>query len=223
MKKIILVILVLSLPAIAEADVLTLYGNRQLEGSLTAIDKDGISFADIKGGEKKYKTIQVEKVSVESKTATVRLKGKQKEITGDIVSIEHGTLTLRNSPSDQKVFIQNIESIKLGSKVIIISNKGAEVDLSSVLEPGKVTVVDFFAEWCGPCKAIGPKLIDLAASDHDVVLRKIDIDKWDTPVCKQYNINSVPNIRVFDRHGKQVGESTPSMDEVLKLVSQAKK
>jgi len=223
MRKVILALLILFLTAPAGADVLTLYGHRRSEGILTGLDRDGISFADSKGGEKRYKIIQIEKLQVESKTATVRLKGKQKDITGDVVGIEHGMLTLRSSGSYQRIFIQNIEDIKLGDKVVIVSNNGEEVDIGSLLEPGKVTIVDFFAEWCGPCLALAPKLEELAASDHDIVLRKINIVDWDRPICKQYSLTSIPNVRVFDRNRKQVGEPTPSYQEIVKLVDQAKK
>ena len=224
MKKIILILSFLLLSAAVKADVLSLMGNKRLEGAVKSVDSDSITFVERAGREKTYKMMQVIKAEFESKGATIRLKGKQKDITCDIVSLEHGTLTVKSENGQfQKIFMQNVEKIDIGTKVLVISKKGEPVDISSVLEPGRVTIVDFYAEWCGPCKAIGPKLIDLANSDPGVVLRKIDIDKWDTPVCKQYNIKSVPNIRVFDRNGKQVGEPTPSFAEVVKLVAQAKK
>jgi thiol-disulfide isomerase/thioredoxin len=106
--------------------------------------------------------------------------------------------------------------------VAVIAEGGKQVDLARVVVPGKITIVDFYAEWCGPCRRISPLLEQMARSDADVVLRKIDIVKWQTPVTAQYAIRSVPNIRVFDRSGRMVGQPTSSLQEVQRLVQRAK-
>ena len=108
-------------------------------------------------------------------------------------------------------------------KIRIISNGGQQVDLPSLLAEGKVTIVDFCAEWCGPCRQLGPRLEQLTQNEPDVVLLKIDIENWSTPVVQQFGIRSVPNVRVFDRTGKQRGDATPDFSEVLQQVNQAKK
>lgn len=107
-------------------------------------------------------------------------------------------------------------------KVKTISQGGAAIDLSSILVPGKITIVDFYAEWCGPCRYMGPKLEELAQGDPEVFLRKVDILKWGTPVTAQYNINSVPNVRVFNRSGKMVGEPTSGLEIIKANIRQAK-
>jgi len=108
-------------------------------------------------------------------------------------------------------------------KIRIISNGGQEVDLPSLLAEGKVTIVDFYAEWCGPCRQLGPHLEQLAKEEPDVVLLKIDIVNWSTPVVQQFGIRSVPNVRVFDRTGKQRCDATSDFSDVLQHVNQAKK
>ena len=107
-------------------------------------------------------------------------------------------------------------------KVRIVSNGGAQVDLASLLTLGKITIVDFYAEWCGPCRRIGPQLEQMAQTDPDVVLLKIDIVNWNTPVTSQFGIQSVPNVRVFGRNGAQVGDATPDVSLVKSRVQQAK-
>ena len=109
-----------------------------------------------------------------------------------------------------------------GEKIRIVSNGGEEVDLASLMAPGKITIVDFYAEWCGPCRRISPQLEQLAKTDPDVVLLKIDIVNWNTPVTRQFGIQSVPNVRVFGRTGAQLGEATPDVSLVMKRVEQAK-
>ena len=106
--------------------------------------------------------------------------------------------------------------------VKVISNGGQRVDLSSLLVPAKVTIVDFYADWCGPCRQLSPHLEQMAREDPDVVLRKVNIVNWGTEVCHQFNISSVPNVRVFDRQGRMVGQPTHQLDSIASSVSAAK-
>jgi thioredoxin 1 len=57
-------------------------------------------------------------------------------------------------------------------------------------------VVDFWAEWCGPCKAIAPVLEELAAEYPDVVFAKLNVD--DNPdAARKYEVMSIPTLLVF--------------------------
>jgi thiol-disulfide isomerase/thioredoxin len=102
-----------------------------------------------------------------------------------------------------------------------VSNGGQSVDLNSLMPAGKITVVDFYADWCGPCRSIAPHLEKLAKENPNVVLVKVDIVKWGTPVTKQHNINSVPNIRVFDRNRRPMGQPTSSLSQVQSYIEKA--
>ncbi len=95
-------------------------------------------------------------------------------------------------------------------KIKTINRKGKRVDLSSLLVPGKITIIDFYAQWCGHCRVISPKLEKLARKYKDVYLRKVNIKNWKTPVVKQFQIKGVPNVRIYDRDGKMVGEPASS-------------
>ncbi|HKS37386.1 MAG TPA: thioredoxin family protein, partial [Verrucomicrobiae bacterium] len=104
----------------------------------------------------------------------------------------------------------------------VVSNGGQEVDLPSLLIEDKITIVDFYADWCGPCQKLSPVLEQLAKDDPAVVLLKVDIVKWETPVARQFDLHSIPSVRVFNRSRTQVGDPTHDVDVVMERVKQAK-
>lgn len=106
--------------------------------------------------------------------------------------------------------------------IVVVSNGGQKVNLADYVGKGKVTIVDFYADWCGPCKKVDPSLRQLAQGDHEVELVKINIVKWGTPVTIQHNITSVPNMMVFDAKGKQVGKAVPDFRTLRRYIIQAK-
>lgn len=58
-------------------------------------------------------------------------------------------------------------------------------------------VVDFWAEWCGPCKSIGPVLEELSTEmDGQVKIAKIDVDK-DSAIAAQLGVRGIPALFIF--------------------------
>jgi thiol-disulfide isomerase/thioredoxin len=107
-------------------------------------------------------------------------------------------------------------------QVEVISH-GASVDIARHLVPGNVTVVDFYADWCGPCRQLSPSLEQIARSDPEIALRKIDIVNWKTAVVRQFNIHSIPQVNVYDRAGRLIGTVVGAdFDEVKRYVAKAK-
>ncbi len=109
-----------------------------------------------------------------------------------------------------------------GQQGEVISH-GAQVDISRHLALGNVTVVDFYADWCGPCRQLSPSLEQMARTDPEIALRKIDIVDWKTAVVRQYNIHSIPHVNVYNRGGRLVGTVVGAdVDKVKSYVAQAK-
>ncbi|MFT3752718.1 MAG: thioredoxin [Paludibacter sp.] len=81
-------------------------------------------------------------------------------------------------------------------------------NIKEIINSGKPVVIDFWAEWCGPCRMVGPVVEELAKEyDGKVVVGKMDVDNnVDTP--NEYGIRNIPTI-LFFKDGqlvdKQVG------------------
>ena len=159
---------------------------------------------------KEYKNVTVSRVEPDGivlKTKSGISKVYFVELPNDVQQRFHysaANASAYSAQAQQTVNQATMAAARRGEPIEVISH-GAQVDINQHLALGNVTVVDFYADWCGPCRRLSPRLEQMARSDAEIALRKIDIVNWRMPVVQQFNIHSIPQVNVYDRSGRVVG------------------
>lgn len=79
-----------------------------------------------------------------------------------------------------------------------------DIDFKAVLKENRLVVVDFWAEWCGPCKMYAPVFQEVSEdmAGTDVAFVKADVDKHHA-LAAEYNVRSIPHTLIF-KNGKVI-------------------
>ncbi len=73
---------------------------------------------------------------------------------------------------------------------------------------GKVTVFDFGAIWCEPCRTLDQHMLEVVRRRQDVAYRKLDVGDWGTPLARRYltGVQQLPYVIVYGKGGQVVGQ-----------------
>ena len=129
----------------------------------------------------------------------------------------------RKSAIDAAATIDDAGAADTAAADIVLVNKPGEmVVIEELLVPGKITIVDFWADWCGACKEVDEKLLVAIAGQPGIAVRKVDILDDDSPVARHFDIGVLPHIRIYSREGELIyaliGDNAHTVGERLREV-----
>ena len=85
-------------------------------------------------------------------------------------------------------------------------------DFAAAVEAAPLAMVDFWAEWCGPCKMLGPTMEELARQyDGKVLVAKVNVDE-EPQLAAQFGVMSIPTLIIF-KNGEIVQKAVGLQDE----------
>ncbi len=233
------------------ADALLLSNGQRITGFVTQYSDATFTLKTPSGGELKEPASAVSSIEFADSATPVSLDMRPNgTINTKVLQFENARFVVASSDGEiQRIPVSSVASMQWGKRPpvaerlpvvlrphateepptgehpseINLVRGNTEVKLEDHLVRGKVTVVDFYADWCGPCRSLAPQLERLAASDPDIALVKINIIDWRSPVARQFGITAIPRVQVYDPWGKLVGTSVGVRpQEIQGYVKQAK-
>lgn len=90
---------------------------------------------------------------------------------------------------------------------------------TEVMQSDKTVLIDFWAEWCGPCRMMSPIIDEVAETISDVKVCKVNVDEA-ADLASMFGIESIPTLIVI-KNGQTVNKSIGliSKDKVLELIN----
>lgn len=75
-------------------------------------------------------------------------------------------------------------------------------NFNELVNSENTTLVDFYADWCGPCRMLGPVIEEIANENKDIKVGKINVD-LERELANKFGIRSIPTMIIF-KNGKEV-------------------
>lgn len=88
--------------------------------------------------------------------------------------------------------VKKMPNVETSKKIKILNNK----NFKAVIRNNGVVLVDFWAPWCAPCKMIAPSLNDIAESEENITIGKVNVDQ-NQQLAQKYKIRNIPTLLLF--------------------------
>lgn len=102
----------------------------------------------------------------------------------------------------------NLEENNMNENVLEVTSENFEKE---VLESDKIVLIDFYAEWCGPCKMLSPIVESVASEETNTKFVKMNVDNCEDIAIK-YQVMSIPTLVVI-KDGKETNRSVGLIDK----------
>ena len=100
-----------------------------------------------------------------------------------------------------------MENNESNSNIIYVTDDSFDTE---VLKSSQPVLVDFWAPWCGPCKAIGPLLDEISVEQQQIRVAKVNVDE-NPESAKKFSVRAIPTMLMFKEGnvvGTKIGAST---------------
>jgi thioredoxin 1 len=85
------------------------------------------------------------------------------------------------------------------------------MELETLIKSEKPVLVDFWAEWCGPCRMMNPVIENIKKTNPNIEVVKVNVDE-DRKYAAEYQVRSIPTLIIF-KEGKQVWRNSGVLTE----------
>ena len=98
---------------------------------------------------------------------------------------------------------------------VVVINKA---NFDEIIASDKPVLIDFYADWCGPCRMVSPLVDEIAEERQDIIVGKINVDEQ-PDLAQQFGIMSIPTL-VFMKNGEIVNKAVGYMpkEKILELL-----
>jgi thiol-disulfide isomerase/thioredoxin len=208
------------------ADTVQLTSGPEIKGTVTKYRNHAFEVRTDDGKTASYPENKIKRIQFDAHETPAKLTTRTNGVQqGTVTAFENGAFSITQPGGTRTfsaIFVEQGEFVADRGQSTETITHGQQVDISKHLAVGNITIVDFYADWCGPCKMITPTIQQLAA-DPEVAVRKIDIVDWGSAVAMQYHVSVLPYVQVYGRNGKLVGNVEGlDPDGVKRYVAQAK-
>jgi thiol-disulfide isomerase/thioredoxin len=139
---------------------------------------------------------------------------------------EHGVPESQCFDCHPDLTFDPLPPLPAGADLVELSRAGEDVpDLAVHAVKGKVTLFDFYAVWCAPCRKIDAHVFAMLERRKDLAVRKLNVVSWETPLAERYlkSAPSLPYLLVYGRDGRRVqaieGFDLAALDRAIEKAS----